>query len=340
MSLSFRQLLTDDFNLYKTMETGLKEDYMLKVFDRLISNENTLYGLFDDDNLVAVAGYTLFAGEYAMLGRLRSDSRHRKNGYGTKITEYILKEAKQTPSVKWIGANTELHNKAAQKVLEKINMPHIVTLYAAQTDDLTLLLSGEEQELWEKVESNDEKKHWIEKTYLNPAFEKAVFPFEAYYPFPASPALFTNEKLDGMTCFRNKDHSRVVFMWPEEKGDKFIHVVYPWSDFIDQPGFFETVSKESQRYKESDLASLIWMDLTEEEVETLPSDHPFKLPSPWMLHGFFKSEREPIEASIDTARELIEQIEDELNELNAIVDHNQDKLNTLDRLNEDLDSSL
>ncbi|MCD8506344.1 MAG: hypothetical protein LRY37_04615 [Alkalibacterium thalassium] len=63
MSVSFRQLTADDFDLYKNMETGLEDDYMLKVFDRLTTKGNALFGLFEDETLVAVAGYTLFAGE-------------------------------------------------------------------------------------------------------------------------------------------------------------------------------------------------------------------------------------------------------------------------------------
>lgn len=320
------------------METGLKEDYMLDVFDRLSTDNNALFGLFEENTLVAVAGYTLFADEFAMLGRLRSDRRYRKNGYGTKITEYILNQAKETPSVKWIGANTELRNKAAQKVLEKVGMPHVITLYAAQTDSLNSLLKGDE--LWQKVELTEEKRNWIHQTYLNPSFDKKVFPFEAYYPFPARESLFTDEKLTGMTCYTNKDQSRAVFMWEEEKGSKYLHVVYPWSDLTDHPGLFETISKEFEQSKSNQTASLIWMDLTEEEAATLPSDHPFDLPSPWMLHGQFNSEDAQLDDSLDTARQLIDQIEDELSDLSDLLNENQKTVDALDKRTDDLDSSI
>ncbi|MCC5894644.1 MAG: GNAT family N-acetyltransferase [Alkalibacterium sp.] len=338
MSLSFRPLTANDFELYKTMETGLKDDYMLKVFDRLSVNGNALFGLFEDDTLVAVAGYTLFAGEFAMLGRLRSDKRYRKNGYGTKITEYILNKAKDTSSVKWVGANTERHNKAAQKVLQKISVPHVITLYAAQADDLDVLVTNDDP--WERVESNQEKRHWIDKTYLNPSFEKSVFPFEAYYPFPARPSLFTEDKLDQMICFKNQTNTRVVFMWEEEKGDKYLHVVYPWSDFSDQPGLFETMSQEFNKRKANGTSSRIWMDLTEEEAASLPAGHPFDLPSPWMLHGFFTEDTAELDTSLNTARQLIDQIENELSDLTTIVEHNKETLDSLDKRNDELDSSF
>lgn len=337
MSLFFRPLTIEDYDLYKSMETGLKEDYMLKVFDRLSTDNNSLFGLFEDETLVAVAGYTLFAGEFAMLGRLRSDRRYRKNGYGTKITDYILNEAKQTPAVKWIGANTEQRNKPAQKVLEKIGIPHVITLYAAQTDSLDPLLKGDA--LWEKVTSTEEKKKWIDQTYLNPSFDKKVFPYEAYYPFPARESLFTEDKLNQMACFRNPDQSRVLFMWEEEKGNKYLHVVYPWSDLTEQTGLFDTIATEFQKAKTDGTSSLVWMDLTEEEVAALPSDHPFDLPSPWMLHGLFNNNTDQLNNSLETARQLIDQIESELGDLDERIEHDLDKVNRLTQINDNLDAS-
>ena len=334
MSVSFRQLTAVDFDLYKNMETGLEDDYMLKVFDRLTTKGNALFGLFEDETLVAVAGYTLFAGEFAMLGRLRSDKRHRQNGYGTKITEYILNEARQTPSVKWIGANTELHNKPAQKVLEKIGLPHVITFYAAQASTLTPLMTGDTE--WTIVDNRHEKRQWIEETYLNPSFEKSVFPYEAYYPFPARPSLFSDEKLDEMDCYINPDGTRVLFMWREVKGTEYLHVVYPWADFNEQPGLFETVDRSFQMLKAENPEALVWMDLTQEEADTLPADHPFDLPSPWMLHGMFKKEAD----SIEEANQMMDELEKELSDLNDLLDKNQDRLNTLSEQTNDLDSKI
>lgn len=360
MSLSFRQLYQEDFELYKAMETQLEEDYMLRVFDRLTSDGNALFGLFQDDMLIAVAGYTLFAGEFAMMGRLRSDSRYRKNGYGTLITEYIYNEAKRTSDIKWIGANTEKHNTAAQKVLQKLEVPHVTTLYAAQSEDFSALTSGDGTSNWHRVESVEVKRKWIEETYLNPDFDKAVFPLEAYYPFPASPSLFTDDRLSDWICYENSDSTRVVFMWEEEKGKKYLHVVYPWSDFMTQPGFFDVVSKEFEESKRTNEVSSVWMDLTEVEAALLPETHPFDLPSPWMLHGHFvnnqseddnspidnhaKTDEQSSDAALDEsfnkASDLLADLEAEINELEQSVSGKQAELEQLqDRLDQ-MDSDI
>lgn len=358
MSLSFRQLYQKDYALYEKMETQLEEDYMLRVFDRLTSDGNALFGLFQDDTLVAVAGYTLFAGEFAMMGRLRSDSRYRKNGYGTLITEYIYNEAKQTDGIKWIGANTEKRNMPAQKVLKKLAVPHIATLYSAQADDLHSLINPEDTTEWQPVKSVSEKRRWIEQTYLNPHFDKAIFPYEAYYPFPARPALFTDDRLKEWLCFENSDASRVVFMWEEEKGKKYLHVVYPWSDFMTQAGLFNLISKEFKKSQDTYQTEAIWLDLTEEEVELLPDNHPFELPSPWMLHGHFIKEEEQefflqneakkcrkqmhadksVADSLIEAKELLTELESELSDLEESVSSQQADINHLDNRLDKVDS--
>lgn len=325
MTLTTRQLTKDDFHLYKKMQTELEEDYMIRVFDRLTEGDNYLYGLFENDALIAIAGYTLFAGEYAMLGRLRSDWRYRKKGYGSKIIQYMIDEALKHPTVKWIGANTEQHNKPALSILKKSEIPPVATLYAAQTKDVSSLTNQEKA--WTEVTSIEKKQEWIQKTYLNPEFETTVFPFEAYYPFPARPSLFENQ-LDKWRFFENENQTRYFITWTEEKGQNYLHVVYPWSDFIEQSGFFETVHSEFERAKKRNEADLIWMDLTEEEVATLPSEHPFKHPSPWVLHGKFKEEFEnpSIEEAFSQAKELITNLEEELDDLTSELNEKEKAL--------------
>lgn len=355
MNVAFRQLSIKDFELYKKMETQLEDDYMLHVFDRITSDGNALFGLFQDGELIAVAGYTLFAGQFAMMGRLRSDSRYRKNGFGTLITEYIYNEAKKHSGIKWIGANTEKHNTAAQKVLKKMEVPHITTLFAAQTDDLRPLAESETAGDWHKVDSADRKRQWMEQTYLNPDFDKSVFPLEAYYPLPADPSFFTDDRLNDWICYENKESDRAVFMWEEEKGKKYLHVVYPWTDFMTRPGLFTLLSEEFIKRKEAGDVEAVWMDLTKEEAALLPDNHPFDLPSPWMLHGHFvnrdndekvnqtdeivhkqeSTANSELTKSISQASQLLEDLENELQELDKTVDDQQSDIDSLNnRLNQ------
>lgn len=333
MTLSFRQLTLNDYALYEQMETGLEQDYMLRVFGRLVSENNRLFGMFEQDTLVAVAGYTIFCGEYAMLGRLRSDARYRKQGFGTIITQYILDAALQERGVKWIGANTEQHNIPAQKVLHKLDIPHVTTLYAAQADTLRPLLDG--QPCWTKLTDLDKKREWLEQTYLDPTFEKTVFPYEAYYPFPASAVMFSDEKLSEMVCCVNPANTRAVFLWEEEKGDAYLHVVYPWSDMMNQPGLFDTLSSIFEEKLKRGTSSKIWLDLTEKEAAELPADHPFELPSPWMLHGFFLEDAK--KDQLKKAEDLLCHLEKEIKELNTQIDTASHDLERLSRQADNMD---
>ncbi|GAA0352880.1 hypothetical protein GCM10008932_02400 [Alkalibacterium iburiense] len=339
MTLTTRPLTKEDFHLYERMQTQLEEDYMLRVFNRLTEGDNFLFGLFAQDTLIAVAGYTLFADEFAILGRLRSDVRYRKKGYGSKIIEYVIEEALKNPSVQWIGANTEQHNKPALSILKKFNMSPVATLYAAQTDDVSSLCHN--QSVWHEVTSMDEKVKWVQKTYLNPDFETNVFPIEAYYPFPARPSLFENQ-LNKWRFFENDNQTRYMMIGTEEKGKSYLHVVYPWSDFMKQSGFFKTVHSELERAKVQESADLIWMDLTEEEVASLPSKHPFELPSPWVLHGKSKEafRTSSIVEAFSEASHMLENLENEIDELEAEMKEKEQALEESRQKFQDISDTL
>lgn len=264
------------------MENNLNEDYILSLFEQLIEAPHTLFGLFKDEELVAIAGYTVYAENYAMIGRFRSDSRYHGNGNGTKILSHALEQAKRHPNIKWVGGNTEQHNKAALAVLKKIGLPAVTTLFSAQTKSVSTLMTNGES--WKEITDLESKKAWINQTYLNSDFEKNIFPYKAYYPFPAQPSLFEGW-LNKVQFFENQDHSRYLIMWKETADKDYLHVVYPWSDFMEQTGFFETLHYKLKTI-ESENRNL-WIDLTTEEAGTLPTGHPFRLPSPWVLRGMY-----------------------------------------------------
>lgn len=339
MAVTTRQLTPKDFDLYQSMETGLEQDYMLRAFHRISQGDHALFGLFEEEQLVAVAGFTIFASDYVMLGRLRSDRRYRNKGYGTRIIQYVIDQALANSSIEWICANTEQHNTPALTVLKKLSIPPLETLYAAQTDDVSVL--GEGKPLWNEVTDLSSKHDWITKTYLNPSFHVSVFPFEAYYPFPIGPSLF-EDRLAEWKLFENPEGNRYVLMWEEEKGDELLHIVYPWNDFLKQPGFFETIQSVFNQAKEKGTASVIWMDLTEEEAASLPENHPFDIPSPWVLHGISREDMEVqmLERSISEARSLISSIEDELKSLDTNLEKEAQDVHSLLSANEHVISTI
>ncbi|OJF95347.1 GNAT family N-acetyltransferase [Alkalibacterium sp. 20] len=340
MTEHIRQLTADDLTYYEKMQTGLDSDYMIPVFDQITSGANYLYGLFVSDELVALSGFTLFKDYYAMLGRLRTDQRFRKSGYGTKIVEYSLNQALAHPDVKWIGANTEQHNQAAQSVLKKVGLPPVKLLYAAQTTTIEALVSDATL-LWKEEIDKSAKMNWIRQTYLHPAFDKKVFPLEAYYPFPVSEEMF-EDSIDQWHFFENEDKTRCVIMWEEFKGVNYLHVVYPWHDFLDQPGLFDIVQQELKKAQQNDSKTKIWWDFSETDVALLPSDHPFELGSPWILYGLSKEAllTDDVTGSIKRANELIQSVEDELNDLEQLINQEADTLESLSDQLKDNEQSL
>lgn len=320
------------------MQTGLDNDYILRVWDRLTSGEqNRLFGLFYDGKLASIAGYTIYATEYAMLGRLRSDIRYRGKSFATKILTHAMHHALNNPQIKWISANTEKHNLPAQKVLHKLGLPHVITLYGAEAQSLERLKRG--ADTWNKVEKYEEKRKWLEKTYLDEDFPKDIFPFESHYPFPASTALFQKEILDQWIMYENPEKTRYLILREEFKGHHYLHVTYAWEDFAEQPGLWETADEHYQDLKARHENSYVWIDFTPEETSLLPDDHPFELPSPWMLHGKartdFKSSEISLAEQIKDTYSTMDELEKELDQLEQEIETNTKKTNELlDKLNE------
>ncbi|UOR11750.1 GNAT family N-acetyltransferase [Halobacillus amylolyticus] len=132
-----KKLTLEDLTALEQMNTGIDDDYIIRIYDRLIaSNTQELFGLFQDKKLVSIGGYSLFGNKkFAMIGRLRSDRRYQSRGYSTELLIQVMEELHSSSHVKWIGANTHVHNLPTRRVLEKIGLEsgptiHYLTLTA------------------------------------------------------------------------------------------------------------------------------------------------------------------------------------------------------------------
>lgn len=289
MKKEIRRLHTEDYSLIAAMDTGINEDYVIQAFHHLMAGGDQLYGLFADGLLVSFGGYTVYADSYAMLGRLRSDRRFRGQELATELMRYIIEEAFQNESIKWVGANTQEENIPARRVLEKLGLPPLTMLHGAVTKNVEMLKSG--TQTWKLVNDFAQKKEWLDKMFIQP---EALFPYECYYPLPATKHLFKNDEINDWKFYENNAQTRCLITKPDRKGHQYLHVVYPWNDFMQQEGLWETVFKDyqnllSQTYNE-EYDTYIWMDMTKEEVSLLPENHAFELPSPWILHGIHRNE--------------------------------------------------
>lgn len=288
MTKTIRQLTADDYLLVESMDTGMEEDYVIRIFERLISGKNYLYGLFVQDKLVSFGGYSLFNHLYAMIGRLRSDRHYRSKDYATELMNYIISQAFESHHVEWVGANTQENNLPARRVLEKLGLSPYPALHGAITKSITPLVAG--NKVWNQVLDINSKKKWLSNEFIQ---TKALFPYECFYPFPATWHLFQDDEIAQWNFYENESKTRCLITKPDQKGHHYLQVIYPWSDFMKQAGFWETISYDYQqvitRQSDSEMETYIWIDLTKEEVSHLPKNHPFELASPWILHGINKS---------------------------------------------------
>lgn len=281
----------EDLPFLKAMETGIEDDYVKRIFKRLVTTDNNrLYGLFVGEQLASVCGYTIFSDRFAMIGRIRSDLRFRGKDLATQLTIHVRNEAFKLPDILWVGANTQEENTAARRVLEKTGFTEYSTLYGATANDVSSLEAG--GVLWKKLMSLQQRKKWIDRLYVETG---TVFPFECYYPFPASTELFSDSKLEEWNFHENETGTRVLITKRDFKKYNFLQAIYPWNDLMEQPGLWETISADYKNLaEETQDETYIWMDLTKEQAYSLPKAHRFKLPSPWMLYGMWRKESTPL----------------------------------------------
>lgn len=281
MEKSIRVLTKDDLPKLKAMETGIEDDYVIRVFDRISSGNNKLFGLFTEDQLVSVGGLTVFADQYVMLGRMRSDLRFRGNDLSTTLMSTVLKEAFNLPGIKWVGANTQEENLPAQRVLKKIGLAERHLSYGATAEGVTDLENG--GAVWHRQDNLERKKQWLHQLFVE---SSAVFPYECYYPFPALDGMFEDSQIAKWNFFENPAGDRVLITKADMKKYHYLQAIYPYDDLMDQPGLWETISVAHGGLAESlNTDTQVWMDLTKKQAANLPDNHPFELPSPWMLFG-------------------------------------------------------
>ncbi|MDL4839317.1 GNAT family N-acetyltransferase [Aquibacillus rhizosphaerae] len=279
--LQLRELTLEDQDIVRMMQTNIDDDYVLNIFPDLVqSNSNSVYGLFDDDHLLAIAGSSFFPGGYAMLGRLRSDKRYLSKGNATKILAYIKSELEKDPSITWVGANTNMENIPARRVLEKIGLQQVTRLHSLYLIDETLL-NGTKGSVWQAVETIEEKRRLLQSLKQENAL--GVYPYECYYPFPFSDNLLTDEHLNDSAFFQNQSKDRFLVIKKDQKRDWFAQVKYFWNDHFQQPGFWETVLAYTEQQPEEGIKP--WVDFSQTGYERIPNLDTFKLSDGWVLYG-------------------------------------------------------
>ncbi|MCA1021364.1 GNAT family N-acetyltransferase [Halobacillus litoralis] len=279
--LHVKTLTIGDLNSLKAMETGIEDDYVVRIFDRLVtSKSHRLFGLFQDDRMLSVAGYSLFGRkQFAMMGRLRSDQRFIGKGHATYLLTAVINDLKASSHVRWLGANTHIGNLPARRVLAKIGLEqgpvnHYLTL--KRPDFLTGHTKGR---VWTAVNTLREKRHLLNSLKTNAL---GTFPYECYYPFPYDDAFFTNDYLEDSSFYISPDHQRFVIIKNDTKKHDYSHVKYFWDDHYHQPGFFETLL---HHWEQNPGNAGCWIDFSPRGFKNIPDLTPYDVQEPWILYG-------------------------------------------------------
>ncbi|TCT18800.1 FR47-like protein [Melghiribacillus thermohalophilus] len=279
--LQIKKLTLDDYEAFKKMDTGIDDDYVTRIFPDLVKHKHQgVYGLFHQGQMVSIAGYSIFGEHFAVLGRLRSDRRFLSKGYATRLVEHILGELEQMPQMKWVGANTQVPNWSARRVLEKLGLEETVTFYSAVLKERDQL-QGLDGNLWIPVESTEEKRKLF-STLSSRENQLGMFPYECYYPLPFHEALFSDEYLAESIVFRKEDGSRFFVMKEDQKGNVYAHLKYFWDDSFEQPGFWKTVL---YALDEIFTNHKLWIDFSEGGFHRMPSPGAFYVQDPWILYS-------------------------------------------------------
>ncbi|KUP05411.1 hypothetical protein Q73_13380 [Bacillus coahuilensis m2-6] len=275
-AMKVKRLSLDDFSKIKEMDTGIEDDYVVRAFENLLQRpDNFLYGLLEDERIVTVAGYSVFANRFAILGRLRTDRRYLSRAYATKLLLEIIEEMKNNPTISFIGAATNEPNVSANKVCQKLGLEQLVTFHCLTCRDFSKLQDN--GPTWTPVETVNEKRIRLRSLKENAL---GMFPYECYYPLPLSERDLSDEYLHKMTCYENYDSSRFFFIHENQKGEFYSQVKYFWNDLFEQKGLWNTIALHVQQEQ-----SIGWIDLSPQAFQNIKQPEIFDIQQPWRLYG-------------------------------------------------------
>ncbi|MFP7479144.1 hypothetical protein [Terribacillus saccharophilus] len=280
---TIRQLTMDDYRAVLDMQTGIEDDYVLRIFPQLIENPaQTLFGLITAEGITAVAGVYRLPNGNGILGRLRSDVRFHSRGNATALLQHIIASCEEDPMMNWIGAITRKSNLPAQRVLDKLNMH-------AESSFISLVMEAPEKcdipsaAPWEMMEGTDNKRAAIEQSAVDA--KAAFYPYEAYFPIPYASAILQDDYLEKLAVFRNPDSSRIMTIQEDYKGQDIAQIQYLWPDVFQQDGLWTTVF---HYLNHSDKQLVPQLDVSLENAASIPEAYRNSFTEdddPWLIYG-------------------------------------------------------
>ncbi|MFP7255338.1 hypothetical protein SFC02_13625 [Terribacillus goriensis] len=280
---TIRQLTMDDYRAVLDMQTGIEDDYVLRIFPQLIENPaQTLFGLETEEGIAALAGVYRLPNGNGILGRLRSDIRFHSRGNATALLQHIIAFCEKDPTMNWVGAITRKSNLPAQRVLDKLHIH-------AESSFISLLMEAPEKFVspsaapWELIEGTENKRAAIEQAAVDT--KAAFYPFEAYFPIPYASAILEDAYIEKLAVFRDPDSSRVMAIQEDHKGMDIAQIQYLWPDVFQQDGLWAAVFNY---LKQSDKPLVPQLDVSSENASSIPAAFSGSFTEdddPWLIYG-------------------------------------------------------
>ncbi|WP_377888809.1 GNAT family N-acetyltransferase [Alkalihalobacillus sp. R86527] len=252
-----KYLTYSDYGLLENMNTNIRNDYILRIFPRLVQQES-LIGYFENDRLIGIAGLTLFENEIAILGRLRTDVSYRGKGIATTLMKALIEKAYMTQSLKWVGYATEMDNIPANQLSKRLNMTRESILVSARVGP-GIIHGIEGQSRFNKRTNSRLKRSTVLKAFNENQF--SFFPYEIYYPLPYIPSL-SHLYIEKIELYSSEVGS--FFLTREEKGDSYLHVKLFNPTLLKNKQMWNIINKIA-----NDEGRTIWIDLPIEYEDLL-----------------------------------------------------------------------
>ncbi|WP_169525400.1 GNAT family N-acetyltransferase [Pseudalkalibacillus hwajinpoensis] len=265
-----RKLTAADIEEVTGMETGIEDDYVIRIFSKLIE-ENYMLGYFEAHTLVGIAGVTIYEGEVAVLGRLRTHKEYRGRGIASTLMNQLKKESFHSLDMDWVGYATEMNNIAGNRMARHLQMNLEAIVVSSRISPGAVEGTHDTQPYRSDFSRNSKKK------YLEECSEKErlpFFPHSIYYPLPYVPKL-TVGYLDSIEMFQNDLGSFMIMK--EEKGASYLHVKV-WNErTLHSKEMWQIVNAEAEREARS-----IWIDLPLDQANWLEAQSHQTI---WHLYG-------------------------------------------------------
>ncbi|MCR6105095.1 GNAT family N-acetyltransferase [Salipaludibacillus agaradhaerens] len=123
IEMTTRDDIIKAFPIMKQLRTHLDRDtYVALVEEAMADDQYRLVALFDNDKMVAVAGFkpmiTLYYGRFVWVCDLVTDSASRSNGYGEKLLTYV-EEWARAHNYEKVALSSGLQRTNAHRFYEK-----------------------------------------------------------------------------------------------------------------------------------------------------------------------------------------------------------------------------